>query len=103
LRIGIGLGEAHALRREPIQVRCLQVLVAVAAQRIPPHVIGQDVQDVRLRGEERRAESKEEKKPVDHGRLFRVRFSMRGGFEGRARKESSSPKMTSPGTCAAPG
>ncbi len=53
LRIGIGLGEAHALRCETIQVRCLQVFVAVAAQRIPAHVIGEDVG---LRGKERRAE-----------------------------------------------
>ena len=48
LRIGIRLREQHPLRRETIQVRRLQVFVAVTTQRIPSHVIGEDVEDIRL-------------------------------------------------------
>jgi hypothetical protein len=48
LRIGIRLREQHPLRRETIQVRRLQVFVAVTTQRSPSHVIGEDVEDIRL-------------------------------------------------------
>jgi len=59
LRRVVKLREAHAIRREPIEVWCVD-LAAVAAEIGEAHVIHHDQQEVRLGREERRAEGEEE-------------------------------------------
>lgn len=71
----VSCGSSRRLKtsvRETIQVRRLQVLVAVAAQRIPSHVIREDMQDIWLRCEERRAEGEEKKQTENHRKVKKL-------------------------------
>ena len=46
-RIGVGVGEAHATRRQPVEVRRLDHRVAITAEHPPAVLVRQDEQKVR--------------------------------------------------------
>ena len=45
-RLAVGAGEPDPAGREPVDVRCLQVRMAVAGQVVPPELVAHDEQDV---------------------------------------------------------
>ena len=48
-RLHIGIGEAHALRRHPVEMRCLQMRMPAAAQVIEPQLVIHDEEYVHPR------------------------------------------------------
>ena len=69
-RSRVGIRESHSLAGEPIDVRGLQVFVALTAEIHPTEVVDEDEKDVRLGfGERGRTQEKKRKRKESRGHL----------------------------------